>query len=838
MKKTNKFSFKYLFSVILMLFMLVAATGRFNTTVVNATSATTHTRTTNADGVIVQCQDGYLPETIYDKIGLVSPQDMVIDTVIENGEEVEYGYVLDKGSSKDNIKPFILKFNLNDVVNTIERIEIGKNLPEHAVTPRIYGVEYISSSKPSMVAPSGLWIQELTIDGVKKKELYIADPSATYDETIKATNEELALGLSNYTQKYTGLIWRVQFDLESNKLQLNKCDILHEPYQAADRSDYDDYLFIPFTEEMDDAKKAELIAGRQVIPTKRELTNGVIVCKIDECKERIVPLGQYLMKEPSFGQSTQYFPNKVAVDSSGNIFVASGSTSAGMVQLSYSGEFVSFFVVNTVAYNFLYQFIKSFGTDEQLEKLDPTEPSGFTNVYIDNDDLVYSVTASGTVVFDKYSTQGSSILETPIMLYTPKIDVADSYVTEQGLIFLIERTGLIYVFAPTGQLIFYFGSSPRSNAPQNSENIVGFFSSLESIVVDKSNRIWVIDSKDAYIQTFEPTNYTNSIITAITKFNEQEYEASGEAWKQVLKYDSLSVLANDGLGKAYYYDQEYDKSLEYFAVSKNRTLYSNVFWEQRNDFLQQNLSLIIIIALGVICIFALIAYLFNNNKKLKLVKEKVTKIKEHRWFKDLTVGFRLIVKPNDTFYEMKNNKRGSVWGATIYYVLGIAAFMLNTYCYALPFQYITSNQLNLSTVFFATVAVLAVFVLCNYLVSAINDGEGTFKDIYKFTGYCLLPMIICLPIGVGISYGLTLNEEVILTVLKALGFWGSGILLVIGVLETHNYTFGQTVKNILLTIIFMILFVIICMVVVIMVDQIKTLIEQIWKEVKLRVGWY
>ena len=99
-------------------------------------------------------------------------------------------------------------------------------------------------------------------------------------------------------------------------------------------------------------------------------------------------------------------------------------------------------------------------------------------------------------------------------------------------------------------------------------------------------------------------------------------------------------------------------------------------------------------------------------------------------------------------------------------------------------------------------------------------------------------MIICLPIAVVISYGLTLNEEVLLTILKALGFWGSGILLVIGVLETHNYSFGQTVKNILLTIVFMILFVIICMVVVIMVDQIATLLEQIWKEVKLRVGWY
>ena len=164
--------------------------------------------------------------------------------------------------------------------------------------------------------------------------------------------------------------------------------------------------------------------------------------------------------------------------------------------------------------------------------------------------------------------------------------------------------------------------------------------------------------------------------------------------------------------------------------------------------------------------------------------------------------------------------------------------MLNTYCYALPFQYITTNSLNPSTVFFATIAVLAVFVLCNYLVSAINDGEGTFLDIYKFTGYSLLPMIICLPLGVGISYGLTLNEEVVITLLKTIGFWGTGIYLVIGILETHNYTFGQTVKNILLTIIFMVLFIIICMVVVIMVDQIKTFIETIWKEVKLRVGWY
>ena len=229
---------------------------------------------------------------------------------------------------------------------------------------------------------------------------------------------------------------------------------------------------------------------------------------------------------------------------------------------------------------------------------------------------------------------------------------------------------------------------------------------------------------------------------------------------------------------------------------------------------------------------------FKKVKKLADFKAKVATIKKKRWFIDLFVGFRLIKKPNDTFYEIKNGRMGSVWGATVYYILAIVAFLLNTYCYALPFQYLTANQLNPSTVLFAMVIILAVFILCNYLVSAINDGEGTFKDIYKFTGYSLLPMIICLPIAVGISYGLTLNEQVVITIFQAIGFWGSGIILVIGILETHNYTFSQTIKNIILTIIFMVLFLIICVVVIVMLDQIKTLIETIWKEVKLRAGWY
>ena len=821
----KKGKLKYILSLTLSTVMIAAAAIPFVSSIVEATSATTYTTTINADMETIRCQDGYLPETTYDRIGLEAPQDMVIDVINENGKEVEYGYILNKGTDNG---PFILKFRLDDVSNTVQKISLKERL------------DYVSE-------PTGLWIQTTTVNGVTQKEMYIADGAASYvdktDPALKATEADKALNLSDSSYTYNGLIYRVPFDSINNQLLWNRYDYIHEPTNVVTKEDYSMY-------ELKSSLNLEDFANDQIIETdpnnfKAETTVDTedgpatmyhrVVCKAGEkCEERIVPLGQYIMNTPSFGQETVFNPKKVAVDESGNIFIASSGTTAGMIQMSYSGEFVSFFVVNPVAYDWLYQFIKNFGTDEQLDKLTASAPQAFSNVFVDHNNLVYSVTTGGTKIFDKYSTSGSSILEYELSAGTGS-DVTDSFVTKDGLIFLVLKTGNIAVCAPTGQIIFQFGNvGTTSSVP----NVVGFFKSLQAIVVDDTNRIWVLDEGNNYLQTFNPTAYTNSIFEAIISFNNHDYETSRNAWEDVLQYDSLSVLANDGLGKAYYYDLDFDNSLKYFSVSKNRSLYSNVFWELRNDYLQANLATIIIIAVAVIAVIILTKYLFNHIGALKTVKEKIVKIKDVRFIKDLTVGFRLIKKPNDTFYEIKCGRRGSMLTATIYYILAIIAFLLNTYCYALPFQVLTANMLNPSTVLVAVIVVFAIFVLCNYLVSAINDGEGTFKDIYKFTAYSLLPMIICMPIAVGISYGLTLNEQVVLTILQAIAYWGSALLLVIGILETHNYTFGQTVKNILLTIIFMILFLIICMVVFIMFDQIRTLIETIWKEVKLRAGWY
>jgi len=75
------------------------------------------------------------------------------------------------------------------------------------------------------------------------------------------------------------------------------------------------------------------------------------------------------------------------------------------------------------------------------------------------------------------------------------------------------------------------------------------------------------------LQSFNPTNYTKAIFEAIISFDNHEYERSRKAWEEVLQYDELSVIANTGLGNAYYYDLQFEEAARYFAIAKNRSMY-------------------------------------------------------------------------------------------------------------------------------------------------------------------------------------------------------------------------------------------------------------------------
>ena len=103
----------------------------------------------------------------------------------------------------------------------------------------------------------------------------------------------------------------------------------------------------------------------------------------------------------------------------------------------------------------------------------------------------------------------------------------------------------------------------------------------------------------------------------------------------------MSVLAHNGVAKAYYNDEEYDKAMEHFEIAGNRNDYSNAFWEVRNEVIQNNLWWVMLIIFILIVVKVLIV-LIDRKKVLKKKKRALgKKLKEVPVIGELGYAFKI-----------------------------------------------------------------------------------------------------------------------------------------------------------------------------------------------------
>ena len=121
------------------------------------------------------------------------------------------------------------------------------------------------------------------------------------------------------------------------------------------------------------------------------------------------------------------------------------------------------------------------------------------------------------------------------------------------------------------------------------------------------------------------------------------------------------------------------------------------------------------------------------------------------------------------------------------------------------------------------------------MVATINDGEGTIKNIFVSVAYSMVPYMIMAPIAIVLSYVLTQNEAFLITLVWYIGILWSAALVILSILNVHNYTFKQTVKNVLLTLFFAIVALILVAILYLVWDKFIEFIGEVISEVEYRV---
>lgn len=334
-----------------------------------------------------------------------------------------------------------------------------------------------------------------------------------------------------------------------------------------------------------------------------------------------------------YDSAVTYNPNKVVVDSAFNVYVIVPSITQGAVQFSSDGNFNGYYGSNRVeatAEVIAQQFWKLIYTREQIIAMRRSVAIEISNLDIDDEGFIYTVTENKTATTDvlkKLNPAGTNIFtnlgydeynygDARSRYYKGKnysSAITDVDIDEEGNIYILDfTTGRVFQYTNECDLLFIFGTK----GPQGTQGTQkGTFMSVSALETHKG-KVYVVDSRKNSITSFKQTEFGAIVQNAISLFNEGLYDEAKGPWEEVLRRDSNYWLAYIGLGNAYLNQGDYKTALDYF-YRNSRPGYNRAFKSFRIEFIRANFTWMLIIVLVVIVGLIVLSYVRRNLKKKK-----------------------------------------------------------------------------------------------------------------------------------------------------------------------------------------------------------------------------
>lgn len=569
-------------------------------------------------------------------------------------------------------------------------------------------------------------------------------------------------------------------------------------------------------------------------PTGVYVTGGGDIYAADHGNDKVYqfnPQGKLMQsfgkpKSPLFGKDNPFKPLKVTADKRGNIYIIGEGSTNGVIQLSPFGDFSGYFGSNSTPVNLKTIMEHTFFTKRQLEKLFSIVPNSPTNVTIDKKGLIYTITRGDHgASIKKLNISGLDMLPQS-MIFDPLF--TDITVGPIGDIYAISQTGFVYEYDSEGNLVFKFGG------PDGGISRKGLLVKPSGIAVNSRGWIYVTESTKNDIQVFAPSDFTKNVHQALSYYEDGDYIKSQRPWNQVLHMNSLFDLAHKGLGEAYYKEQKYTAALKEYDIAGDKKGYSDAFWEIRNAWLQSHLVRIFLILLLVTVLYKLLKRLHKKHHILDRPVRIKNKIVSIPLINQLLFLFYFIRHPIDGYYGIQEEKKTSVLSATLLYIVFFIEQIFSLYHTSFIFNSVQPTDIMLSKECVLIFAPFALGVVSNFLVSTISEGEGRFRDVYQATIYSFVPYLVFSPLIVILSNATTYNESFVYHFLNTVMLGWTLILIGIMVKEIHDYTFGETLVNLLFTVFSMIILLLVLFIIYVLLGQVIDFISSVIQEVLVR----
>ena len=553
-----------------------------------------------------------------------------------------------------------------------------------------------------------------------------------------------------------------------------------------------------------------------------------------------------ISKYPEIPSNLNFTPKRVVKDNKGYMYVVLNSCYYGMLvydsQYNFKGFHGAYKASATVLENLKGWVTGLFMTNEKSEASKKQYSTDILDVAIDGNGMLYTLSdpksnmgqikrlgLSGTQTLNFKSgfiTQtGDNInfVEQPKQYYAKgesfviSANLNSLAVDPRGFIYAADSNrGRVYVYDEECRLLTGFSLSKDGAGDQ-----VGTFHTPCAIAVS-DDKLFVVDSGNGNVTVFELTTYGKLYKDADYLTINGQYQDAMPLWEQVLEMDANNQRAYEGLAKAHLALGNYDKAMYYAEKGHDQQTYSLAFAEVQKEWLSKNfwwLFILCLVAVGGIAALLVISK-----------KRKIFHIKNDNLRTALSVPFH----PFQAFQAMKVQKFVSLGLAAIFIVLFYLA-RVSQDLYG-GFMYVIVDEANYNAVItlIGSVGLLLLWVVTNWGICMLNDGKGSFKEVFAMSAYSMAPLIIYSVIFTVGSHIIPATSTNTFGLIHTICLIYMALLLLIGMTVIHEYSFFKAMGMAVVTVLCMALATFVLCAVVLLTQQFVVFIVGIVNEIRLR----
>ncbi len=205
-----------------------------------------------------------------------------------------------------------------------------------------------------------------------------------------------------------------------------------------------------------------------------------------------------------------------------------------------------------------------------------------------------------------------------------------------------------------------------------------------------------------------------------------------------------------------------------------------------------------------------------------------------RLFEGKKNPFLMLTHPVDTIEDIKHKRNGSRFYATILLIAYCISSIIAEVGTSFMYSNLRIKDFNILITLATSGFLVLLFVVGNWAISTLFSAEGRMADVYVMICYNLTPLIGYNLLSSLLSHFMLPDEFVFVEILGTVATIWFVVLMFIGIMTVHNYTFKGALLNLIASLVAMAVIFFLIFLFVVLMQQLYVFILTIYTECRMR----